>query len=62
MKKWALVLLGLFLAALAATCIFQGDPIVIGVGIALGAGAWRSFRAAGRLAPAQGPGQRPWER
>lgn len=64
MKKFAFVLLGLLLAGMALTAVFHGGGVLgIAFGVAFGALSWRSFRAAGRLAPApQGPTQRPWER
>lgn len=64
MKKIAFALLGLFLAAMAVTCIVHGDPFGIAFGIAFAAGAWRSFGAVRRLArpkPAE-PTPRPWDR
>lgn len=65
MKKWLLVLLGLFLAGMAVTAIATGDPFGIAFGIAFAAGAVAAFRAAGRAAPRR-PGQdidneRPWQ-
>lgn len=62
MKKFAFVLLGLFLAAMAVTAAAHADPFGIAFGIAFAAGSWRSFKAAGRLAPApKGPERRPWK-
>lgn len=63
MKKWALALLGLFLAGMALTFLFSGDYVLMAIGVGFVALSRRSFRAAGRLAPApQTAGQRPWER
>jgi hypothetical protein len=63
MKKFALVLLGLFLAGMALTAVFHGGGILgIAFGIAFTAGAWRSFRAVRRLTPPASTKPRPWER
>jgi len=64
MKKWAFALLGLFLALFALTAVFHGGGVLgIAVGVACALGSYRSFRAAGRAAPARAPeAPRPWER
>lgn len=62
MKKYAFIVLGLFLAGMAITCIVHLDPITALVGVGFGLWSWRSFRAAGRLAPAPPDKPRPRER
>jgi hypothetical protein len=62
MKKYAFVLLGLFLAGMAITCIAESLLIGITFGVAFATGSWHSFRAAGRHAPAPPDKPRPWER
>lgn len=63
MKKWAWALLGLFLAVFGVVAALHGVFGVL-VGVACALGAWRSFRAAGRAAPAVAGSEksRPWER
>lgn len=62
MKKFAFVLLGLFLAAMAVTAAAHASLLDVALGIAFAAGSWRSFKAAGRLAPAPKESERrPWE-
>jgi hypothetical protein len=62
-KKLALVLFGLFLAAMAVTVFVHGDPVTMLVGVALAIWSGVVFRKVWRMrAPAPDPGKpRPWE-
>lgn len=64
MKKWAWAGLGVFLAAMAVVIVAQLDAVTVWIGIGCAYGAFRSFRAAGRAAPARVDREkpRPWER
>jgi hypothetical protein len=62
-KKLALVLLGLFLAAMAVTVFAHGDPVTMLIGVALAIWSGAVFRKVWRMrATATDAGKpRPWE-
>jgi hypothetical protein len=61
MKKLGFALLGLFLAGMAIVIAMSLDVVTVWLAIPCAYGAYRCFRAVGRLAPVTPTGPRPWE-